>query len=243
VQCSAAIHCSCPSTSPSAPSSHGAMRTGRSFWSRRMRRCPRPVELRPAGAAAVRARRGVGGLHHRHEWVTDAQLINAKDDHVRAPVPAPFSGLGGPAALIRPNDQHFSPDARALPAARALVVRYREVADRVLARRSPCPPVLINVPSLSTPLAGSQPSITGRFSPSTEGETSRHAGGRSCTGLQIPQPLERWVGPPGTQMCRLRLDSPPPPRDCRCTPWPTARRTGASPGTIRLRCAHVPVSC
>ena len=28
----------------------------------------RPVELRPAGAAAVQARRRVGGLYHRYEW-------------------------------------------------------------------------------------------------------------------------------------------------------------------------------
>ena len=28
----------------------------------------RPVELRPAGAAIVQARRRVGGLYHRYEW-------------------------------------------------------------------------------------------------------------------------------------------------------------------------------
>ncbi|HEX7489893.1 MAG TPA: integrase core domain-containing protein, partial [Anaeromyxobacteraceae bacterium] len=33
---------------------------------------PRPVELRPAGASAVRARRRVGGLYHRYEWAAAA---------------------------------------------------------------------------------------------------------------------------------------------------------------------------
>jgi len=32
----------------------------------------RPVELHPAGAAAVRAERRVGGLHHRYVWAADA---------------------------------------------------------------------------------------------------------------------------------------------------------------------------
>lgn len=32
----------------------------------------RPVELRPAGAAAVQARRRVGGLYHRYEWAAAA---------------------------------------------------------------------------------------------------------------------------------------------------------------------------
>ena len=32
----------------------------------------RSVELRPAGASAVRARRRVGGLYHRYEWAAAA---------------------------------------------------------------------------------------------------------------------------------------------------------------------------
>lgn len=32
----------------------------------------RPVELRPAGAAVLRARRRVGGLYHRYEWAAAA---------------------------------------------------------------------------------------------------------------------------------------------------------------------------
>jgi putative transposase len=32
----------------------------------------RPVELRPAGAAAVHAQRRVGGLHHRYTWAAAA---------------------------------------------------------------------------------------------------------------------------------------------------------------------------